>query len=297
MKLIFNISRILASLFSILGGFFAVYYFLVLITKENIYIALFAILLIVFYEVLAVLTLSNSFKEFFSRNWKLFFIYFGIAVLLYSGSFLLTTNGMMKFVENRVNKTEIIENKSMSNIDSISSKIDIKINKNTQILDSLRTVKFNYQNWQFIKNEANFLQNENINLQNIKDSLITKIYSEQNISLNENTEIVEYSKGLYYLIASIIMSFIVIFNLVFNYLKYNDEKWSKEGLNTVENIEEKNKKLLQENTKLKRGFETVFLLAPELNIWLNGRISMLSKYPEKNKNEIEKFNNLIKILK
>jgi len=237
----FNIARILTSIFSAFGAFWAIYYFLIIIYRDDKAALVTAFFLAVFYEFFAVSLLSDAFKQFFEKNIKLFIISGFVAVVLYFGSFFLTVNGISQFIEKQTNRAgEIIINTDNEK-KTVSVNFDKKILEINKKIDSIYKIKENWINRKILQNKVNFLHLQLVELQMKKDTVIKQKTIQKNEKLQKNGKFVASAKNKYYFVSAILMFSILLFNLMFNYLKYGKLRLQKKTADeqifaTVDNV-------------------------------------------------------------
>ena len=224
----FRFARIFASLFSVIGGWLFVREIIELTIDNYIITLIISGVFLLLYELFSVIILSISFNFLFNKKnklFKLFFIAFPIALILYLGSFYFTLNGAGKWVEIKTNEKVIIKKNSQEDIELSDSIFENKIKYYETKFDSINSVNKNpWLHYESKQINLDFYSSQIQKLTIRKDSLSkNKILEQKENIIENNIELQEVSKK-YYAIAIVIMIFILVCNCMFSYLKHYDNE-------------------------------------------------------------------------
>lgn len=227
-----KISRILASVISIAGGYVFILKF-VSSTVGNIIVShIITAIGLSFIEMGSISMITVGFSYIYERKWKLYSVFIPIACLFLGISFLLTVNGSKEWVNIKKDQTEEISDVYKEKIEDNREKYTKLIEKYQHSYDSLIslgmhkyysvrmqrkedrehfTTRIAYYQDRLNKEEAIHLKNEEKDL---------------NINIIETKE-TEY---VYYISSGVIMLFVFIFNFLLVFMKYHKPIIEKEKI-------------------------------------------------------------------
>jgi len=251
--LIINACRIIASLFSIATGTASVYYFFNVLYQNDKIVLVSSFIIVFFWELLLIFTLNKFFKKVLKKE-KILFVFLFFTLIFYSGSFFLSINGMSEFIENKKNETVNIENNTMAITDSIINLYETK--KQKRQLDSIINLGYTTK---LIMAQTTYLQNQIINYENKKDSLIKLQNKTSKIDIDKNISEIKKIKNEYYIITFVLIFLIFVLNLYFNILTMQKKDFfisEKDFLELRNNNEIMQGEILK-FMKLKKDFKSV----------------------------------------
>ncbi len=232
--LFIHVARILASIISLAGGYVFIYKYVFDTVSNAIVSHVITSIVLVFIEAVSISMLTVGFTNVYERQWKLYTVFLLIAFMFLSISFVVTTNGAEEWVNIKKDKTvEIAVDYSIA-IENNEVKYTGLIDKYRLSHDSIRTLKIHpYLSVRQQRTE------EMKHLSSLISYYTDRLNKEKEIYLNNkkkditaNIKDTENTKFIYFILASIVILGVFIFNFLLVFMKYNKPETKTENISS-----------------------------------------------------------------
>lgn len=236
-----------AMLFSIFAGYSYLQNFFFELLNDKVSSIVFTVLALVLVEGLVMYFLSKLFKFALRLRFKTAILPAFGAVIFFSISFILSTNGLALRQSNRVDNTEVLTNQYNDKVLNTNVLFNSQLD---EVRDRIRTIKQNPQGWK--NSKRIILLDHQLKQIDLYYSDIKRLNGEHKVELNNLKS--EYDKQIqlnassmtneadkYYLIVSVIMAIIFVINGLLMYLygriwaENEKEQATNEVINTLSN--------------------------------------------------------------